>query len=147
MNLDRNNLNRTPSSAPDEIDHLLAPHFASGEGLAPSSGFARSVMEAAQAEASVPPPIPFPWRRVVPGLVAMLCVLIGLGTFAFRGLRSLPAADATQRGMLLSLTQGPAIHLTTWEQGLCWIAASAFIALATIAASMRLASGHSSMRV
>ncbi|MGO8984951.1 MAG: hypothetical protein ACLQFM_09205 [Terriglobales bacterium] len=50
----------------DELNHIL-----SGEGeILPSSGFAASVMDAVRREAAAPPPIPFPWKRALPGLLA-----------------------------------------------------------------------------
>jgi len=48
-----------------EIEHILA----SEEELIPSSGFMTSVMERVQEEAEIPPPIPFPWKRFIPGIV------------------------------------------------------------------------------
>jgi hypothetical protein len=47
------------------IDRILAPE----EQLVPSSGFAASVMERIREEAAAPPPIPFPWKRAIPGIV------------------------------------------------------------------------------
>ncbi len=53
----------------DELDRIL-----SGEqGIVPSANFARNVMAKVRQEAAAPPPIPFPWKRALPGLV--LCVL------------------------------------------------------------------------
>jgi hypothetical protein len=39
------------------------------EALIPSSGFVSAVMERVREEAAVPPPIPFPWKRALPGFV------------------------------------------------------------------------------
>ena len=141
MNLDEKNRDRTHDATPAEMDDLLAAHFASGEELTPSSGFTLSVMEALHAEASAPPPIPFPWRRVVPGLIAVLCVMAGFVVFALRELHAISGAGAGtgSHGVSLSLASGPHIHLTTLEQALCWIAASACLSIAVAAGSMRLA--------
>lgn len=49
----------------DSIERILA---AEGE-LIPSSGFLSSVMEQVEEEAATPAPIPFPWKRILPGLV------------------------------------------------------------------------------
>ncbi|HEV2326162.1 MAG TPA: hypothetical protein VGS10_19645 [Terracidiphilus sp.] len=49
----------------DTIGSILA----SEEALAPSSGFVSAVMERLQEESRVPPPIPFPWKRAIPGMV------------------------------------------------------------------------------
>lgn len=56
----------------DEIDPILSHE----EELLPSSGFAASVMDAVRREAVVPPPIPFPWKRALPGLVAAAVTLV-----------------------------------------------------------------------
>lgn len=47
------------------IDQILATE---GE-LIPSSGFMASVMERVEEEAAAPAPIPFPWKRAIPGIV------------------------------------------------------------------------------
>lgn len=49
----------------ERIDEILG---AEGE-LVPSSGFLASVMERVREEAAAPPPIPFPWKRALPGFV------------------------------------------------------------------------------
>jgi hypothetical protein len=49
-----------------ELDQIIA----GGERIVPSSGFAESVMNAVRREAATPKPIPFPWLRATPGLVA-----------------------------------------------------------------------------
>jgi hypothetical protein len=57
----------------EELDRVLRGDV---EEIEPSSGFAASVMEAVRAEAEMPPPIPFPWGRAVPGFVAVLVALV-----------------------------------------------------------------------
>jgi hypothetical protein len=49
----------------DAIDRILA----FDEGIEPSFGFQAATMERVRAAAAMPEPIPFPWRRAVPGLV------------------------------------------------------------------------------
>jgi hypothetical protein len=56
----------------NEIDRMLARE----DEILPSSGFASSVMDAVRREAAAPPPIPFPWRRALPGLLAGVCALM-----------------------------------------------------------------------
>jgi hypothetical protein len=57
----------------NEIDRILATE----EELVPSSGFLTAVMESVRekAEAAAPPPIPFPWKRAVPGMILAVGVL------------------------------------------------------------------------
>ena len=57
----------------DEFDRIM-----SEEEILPSSGFAASVMEAVRREAAAPPPIPFPWKRALPGAVFAAATLIGI---------------------------------------------------------------------
>jgi hypothetical protein len=47
-----------------DLDRIL-----SETEILPASGFTASVMEAVRREAAAPPPIPFPWKRALPGLV------------------------------------------------------------------------------
>ena len=55
----------------DPLDRILSTE----EELAPSSGFTASVMDRVRQEAGMPEPMPFPWKRALPGAVA---VAIGL---------------------------------------------------------------------
>jgi hypothetical protein len=52
----------------DEIESILD----GGDEILPSSGFAESVMEAVHRDVITLPPLAFPWRRAVPGIVALL---------------------------------------------------------------------------
>ena len=54
-----------PQLTDAQLDAALG---AEHDGILPSSGFADAVMFAVQAEA--PAPIPFPWRRAIPGMIA-----------------------------------------------------------------------------
>ena len=59
----------------ERIDQILAKEHE----LVPSSGFLSSVMERVREETAAPLPIPFPWKRFVPGMVIAAGVL-GWGT-------------------------------------------------------------------
>jgi hypothetical protein len=59
-------------------DELLDRILAAEEGLIPSSGFAASVMDRIREEAAAPPPIPFPWKRAIPG-IGLACGVFGWG--------------------------------------------------------------------
>jgi hypothetical protein len=56
---------------PTAIDRILA----TDDQLVPSSGFLATVMERLREEAAAPPPIPFPWKRTIPGLLFVISVL------------------------------------------------------------------------
>ena len=46
--------------------------------IVPSSGFTDAVMEAVRRDAAAPAPIPFPWKRAIPGFVAAWAVVIAV---------------------------------------------------------------------
>jgi hypothetical protein len=61
------------SAQPGRLDAILA----SEEAIVPSSGFLAAVMESVQDESRAPAPIPFPWKRAVPGFVLAVAVFGG----------------------------------------------------------------------
>ncbi len=58
------------------------------DSILPSSGFTASVMYAVQEEAAALPPIPFPWKRALPGLAVYAAVLGILVAACVHGLRT-----------------------------------------------------------
>ncbi|HMG84525.1 MAG TPA: hypothetical protein VK574_02210 [Terracidiphilus sp.] len=69
------------------LDRIMAAE----EELAPSSGFVSAVMERVREEAAAPEPIPFPWKRALPGAVVAVGGLAWLGVeVARQGLNGLP---------------------------------------------------------
>jgi hypothetical protein len=68
MNRDQINRDQTNS---DKIDAILANQ----DEIVPSSGFLAHVMEKVQEEAVALPPIPFPWKRAIPGFVLAAGIL------------------------------------------------------------------------
>ena len=81
----------------EEIDRALRGQ----DAIVPSSGFAGAVMEAVRREAAAPAPIPFPWKRAIPGMaawaVAVAAAVMGLmratptvGTTIWRAVEGLP---------------------------------------------------------
>ncbi|MGA3264135.1 MAG: hypothetical protein ABSC47_08840 [Terracidiphilus sp.] len=112
----------------NRIEAILAAE----EELIPSSGFLASVMETVQEEARTPPPIPFPWKRAVPGILLVTGVF---GWVGFELLRlGLPALGS------ISL---PPPHLTAAiEQPLeqaGWVALALGVSLLSWLLSRRLA--------
>lgn len=118
------------------LDRLLDDHLAAAsDQLTPSSGFVLSVMEAIHAQASEPPPIAFPWRRVLPGTIAILFTLITFVAFAlFLGPGRSDTAIFDGRMNLL-----PAAFFSAGKTALYSILLAACLSIATVAASLRLA--------
>ncbi len=46
------------------------------DSILPSSGFSAAVMSVVEREAAVPAPIAFPWKRAIPGLVAVAAAVV-----------------------------------------------------------------------
>jgi hypothetical protein len=57
------------------VAQLDAAFSSDQDGILPSSGFADAVMTAVVREAAAPAPIPFPWKRALPLLVAVVGAL------------------------------------------------------------------------
>jgi hypothetical protein len=111
----------------DHIDHILA----SEPPLVPSSGFLASVMEAVQDEALKPAPIPFPWKRAVPGIL-LAAGVFGFATYEFVK-QAIPAARDfafTQPNLSIAVTR------PVEEAG--WVAAALAVSLLSWLASRRL---------
>lgn len=117
----------------DPIEILLDVHLGGhAEDLAPSSGFLLAVMDSVQAEANEPPPIAFPWRRVIPGAVAILCGLVVLVVVWVR----MNARLASHSGVPLTVIFRP--NFTPVEAGIAWVLFAACLSVAAIATSFRI---------
>jgi hypothetical protein len=120
-----------------EIDPILSGQ----DEIHPSAGFVACVMDAVRREATAPPPIPFPWKRALPGLAVALVVMAFLAV-----------------GGVLAVTHGlggvatPNVAATSWSlsQGLHekiqaaagWTALALLLTFVTVKFSMRLAAGR-----
>lgn len=123
----------------DEIDRILSRE----DEILPSSGFAVSVMDAVRREAAAPPPIPFPWKRAIPGLVAagvvLAIVLVG-GVVAVGQLGRATSPDLSLAfPSLSSSTFGLQRNLGS---ATIWTALALLASLVSVKLSMRLASGR-----
>jgi hypothetical protein len=118
----------------DEFDRALSEEIP----IVSSSGFVNGVMEAVRQEASVPPPIPFPWKRALPGLAAgivtLAAMVLGLATSAAR-----PAPTAPVQSKLIAVLHHAATIAN--EYGINWILLAMVITLACVMLSMRLTAG------
>jgi hypothetical protein len=114
--------------APTQLDRILTTE----EELIPSSGFLASVMERMHEEARIPAPIPFPWKRAIPGIL-LAGGVFGWGAFEFAR-RAIPAVQA------LALTQPhlPVAVVRPLEEA-GWVALALAISLASWLLSRRIA--------
>ncbi len=119
------------------IDRILS----AGDEIVPSSGFSASVMEAVRREVSAPPPIPFPWKRALPGIVVAilsLALLVVVGVIALVQVSQgkLALGGAPISSSLSGLPwQGPIGSMIAWT-GLALI-----VAWVSVVFSMRLTAG------
>lgn len=61
-----------PQLTDSDLNRALA---AGSDSLVPSSGFAVSVMTAVYRETAAPAPIPFPWKRALPGVAGAVVAI------------------------------------------------------------------------
>jgi len=121
-----------------EMDRILSKP----DEILPSSGFAASVMEAVRREAAAPPPIPFPWKRALPGLavaafVLALVVAVGVWTIAQLGRASLAPHLTTP-----VLTTLPPAWQGAVGSAVAWTVLALLLTFALVKISMRLAVGR-----
>lgn len=111
----------------DELDRILGNE----EGLEPSSGLTRRVMKALQEQnRPTPPPIPFPWMRLLPALVGALAIVVAFAVY----LAAEPPGPT------------PALDVATWlvhplAAPLGWAALALIGSWVAVRMSMRLAGG------
>jgi hypothetical protein len=100
------------------VDGILA-----SEGkLAPSSGFVVSVMERVRQEATAPEPIPFPWRRALPGMIVVAAALVWCAVLLVR----MGIAEAKTQVLI---TLHPAALMTPRIESAGWLAAALGVSL------------------
>lgn len=115
----------------DPLDAVLLAEFNSDGQLQPSSGFALSVMDAIHDAATVPPPIPFPWKRILPAAIAIPCVLVAFIIWSAN--HSIPTTSSNYN----------LASLTSIDSTLCWIALACVLTLIAVLSSFRMANGRS----
>lgn len=111
----------------DHIDRVLS----SDQELVPTSGFLASVMDQVREEAITPQPIPFPWKRALPGM-ALVAGTIGWLIYEF--IRTALAGDWQIKRTAMHL---PAADLNLLAPA-SWIALALVFSLASWAFSRRL---------
>jgi hypothetical protein len=113
-------------------DESMDAILANEEELIPSSGFLATVMERVREEAAAPPPIPFPWKRVLPGMV------VAGGVLAWGAVELARSAAVALRGFTPAEIRlaAPPVHALE-EAG--WVAMALGVSLLSWALSRRLA--------
>ncbi len=125
-----------PAANHDHIDRILAPD----DPLVPSSGFVASVMERVREEAITPRPIPFPWKRAIPGMVLVVGTIGWLVCdFIRMALSGTLFGDSTNS---LAIPHIPAATQQTLTPAI-WIALALVVSLASWGFSRRLMRGAS----
>jgi hypothetical protein len=122
----------------NELNRILSRE----DEILPSSGFAVSVMDAVRREAAAPPPIPFPWKSAMAGLVvgglAMGLVLVA-GIFVL--VQSGREATTAHFSLPLPSTLPPMFNGGV-EAAAIWTVLALLLALISVKLSMRLAFGR-----
>ena len=112
----------------DELDRILS----SNDDILPSSGLAASVMEAIRSEAATPPPIPFPWKRALPGLAAAGVALVWMLVLVLDQL--------LQGALTLPLPASLSVWSLPIAEALGWSALALLLSLISAKLSIQLAS-------
>ena len=115
------------------IDEILA----TDEEIVPSSGFLSAVMERVQEEASAPLPIPFPWKRAMPGFVLVA------GVFGWLGVELVRAGVPAMQEVTPTKVQIPPGLVQPMEQA-GWVGLALVVSLASWVLTKWLA-GRSSL--
>jgi hypothetical protein len=115
----------------DDLDRILSGQ----QDIVPSSGFVASVMDAVRSEASTPPPIPFPWKRALPGLAAA-CFALGWVLVTWLLLFSRRGASPPKLVEPAALT---ASLEAAMNSGVGWVVLALLLALASVKLTFRLA--------
>ena len=125
-------MDRTKSQLDAGENAGLEQILAAEQDLLPSSGFLAAVMEQVEREAAVPPPIPFPWKRAIPGMVLAAAVFGWAGVELVR-----LVVAAGKQGALAVPRLAPGQVLPMEQAG--WIALAAGLALGSWLLARRLA--------
>jgi len=139
MRTDQTRIRLTQDSNPD-LDRAIDQILGSEDEIVPSSGFFTSVMERVQEEAAVtvaPTPIPFPWKRAIPGILLALAVLGWSGLEFAHGL----AAGWSLTSLSMQVISAPVISVRAFRdlEAASWVAGALLTSLLSWLLSSRLA--------
>ena len=119
----------------DDLDRLLGEP----EEITPSSGFIESVMSAVRDEFSAPAPLPFPWKRAVPGLLA------GIFAIVLVILAAVPFGLGAQRTPPISETELLAFCIRALHSDAGYATLAGIATLLSLKLSLRFASEQSGL--
>jgi hypothetical protein len=126
LKVDRNK-NQSDSMELTRLDEILA----TDDELVPSSGFLTAVMERVEEESRAPAPIPFPWKRALPGF------MLAAGVFGWAGVEFARWVAAAMSENLLAAPHLPSALVRPMEQ-LGWVALALGASLASSLLARRL---------
>jgi hypothetical protein len=120
----------------DEIDRMLEllPE------ILPSAGFTSSVMNAIRLEAAAPPPIMFPWKRALPGLVAgafALALVVVVTVVAVRSSQPITASSLSFSSFMSTFRVQERL-----EGAASWTFLALVVTFVSVKLSMRLAASQ-----
>lgn len=111
------------------LDHILT----TDDELLPSSGFVESVMARVHQEAAAPAPLPFPWKRALPGMI------LAAGAFAWTVVRLGKELVATLRSPELLASPAQPLAIPQSVQNAAWVAVALGAALFSWLLTRRIA--------
>ncbi len=120
------------SAASIRIDAEIEQILAREEELIPSSGFLASVMECVEQESAAPPPIPFPWKRAIPG------ILLAAGVFGWGAVELTRLGPTAVPPLALTMPHLSAASMQFVESA-GWVALALGVSLLSWLLSRRLA--------
>jgi hypothetical protein len=118
----------------EDLERMLS----SEENIVCSSGFVANVMDAVERAASTPAPIPFPWKYVIPGLMASLIALVSFVSLAFGNFNVSSTGPAIPT--LAPIPAGLVESLKAFDAA--WIAVALLVSATSVIFSMRIARGQ-----
>jgi hypothetical protein len=114
----------------DDLDRILSNE----PGILASSGFVDAVMDCVRRQATVPPPIPFPWKRALPGISVVVFTLAVLVIFLIQA----SANQSLPPNLVPTLTS----LWETWKTfSATWVVLALLLSFASLKLSMRLTCG------
>ena len=117
----------------DEMDRILSRQ----DEILPSSGFTASVMDAVRREAAAPPPIPFPWKRALPGLIVIAFALILVAIVGVIAIAQLMRGPLSP-GLIIAPQMPTAILHGEIGAAVSWSCVALLLAFVSVRLSMRL---------